>query len=251
MIKYRQSLFAGVASLALAAASGLALAQAPGGGMQGNEQHGAQPTPGMTQGRSPGVQAPGSGNANGMEHNAGQGTQHNANGPATGSQAQQKSAPTGQNQPAQQNAQGNERGGPSGTENRMAPSGQAQSIGQPKGGEAQNQGGMQGNAPGQMQRGNPQRTAGTNGANVQLSEQQRTQIHRTIIGARGAPRVGHVNFDVSVGTVIPRGRIHIVPVPETLVRIEPSWRGYLYFVYEDEVVVVNPRDMRIVAVLAV
>ncbi len=77
---------------------------------------------------------------------------------------------------------------------------------------------------------------------------------------RGAPRVGHVNFDVQVGTVIPRHDIRIVPVPRTLVRIEPEWRGFLYFVYEDEVlyfvyedevVIVNPRDMRIVAVLPV
>jgi hypothetical protein len=33
------------------------------------------------------------------------------------------------------------------------------------------------------------------------------------------------------------------------VQIDPAWRGFLYFVYEDEVVIVNPRDMRIVAVL--
>ena len=34
----------------------------------------------------------------------------------------------------------------------------------------------------------------------------------------------------SVGTVIPRNGIEIVPVPETLVQIEPEWRGFLYFV---------------------
>ena len=28
---------------------------------------------------------------------------------------------------------------------------------------------------------------------------------------------------MTVGTVIPRGKIRIVPVPETLVRIEPEW----------------------------
>ena len=89
------------------------------------------------------------------------------------------------------------------------------------------------------------------GVNVQLNDEQRTQIRRTVIEARGAPRVGHVNFDVQVGTVIPRREIHVAPVPETLVRIYPEWRRYLYFVYEDEVVVVNPRDMRIVAVLPV
>jgi hypothetical protein len=88
-----------------------------------------------------------------------------------------------------------------------------------------------------------------NAAGVQLNEQQRTQIRETVINGAGAPRVGSVNFDVTVGTVIPRGQIRIVPVPETLVRIEPAWRGFLYFVYEDEVVIVNPRDMRIVAVV--
>jgi hypothetical protein len=87
------------------------------------------------------------------------------------------------------------------------------------------------------------------GTNVRLSDQQRTQIRTTVINAQGAPRVGSVTFDVAVGTVIPRDSIHIVPVPETLVRIEPRWRGFLYFVYEDEVIIVNPRDMRIVAVV--
>ena len=86
---------------------------------------------------------------------------------------------------------------------------------------------------------------------MHLSEQQRTEIKTTVINGRNAPRVGHVDFDVRVGTVVPRGKIHVVPVPETLVRIEPRWRGLLYFVYEDEIVIVNPRDMHIVAVVPV
>jgi hypothetical protein len=88
------------------------------------------------------------------------------------------------------------------------------------------------------------------GLNVRLSERQRNEIRTTVINASGAPRVGHVDFDVTVGTPIPRGRVHVVPLPETLVRIEPEWRGFLYFVYGDEVVVVNPNNMRIVAVIA-
>lgn len=87
------------------------------------------------------------------------------------------------------------------------------------------------------------------GMNVQLNEQQRTQIRDTVINAQGAPRVGNVDFNVAVGTVVPRGRVHVVPVPETLVRIEPAWRGFLYFVWNDDVVIVNPRTMRIVAVV--
>lgn len=100
--------------------------------------------------------------------------------------------------------------------------------------------GLQGNASIPMQ-----------GSHVNLTSQQRTTIRDSVIDARGAPRVGHVDFDVTVGTVVPRDRVHVVRVPETLVRIDPQWHGYLYFIVEDQVVIVNPRDMRIVAVLDV
>ena len=35
------------------------------------------------------------------------------------------------------------------------------------------------------------------------------------------------------------------------VRIHPGWRRFLYFVYNDEIVIVDPRTMRIVNVLPV
>ncbi len=100
--------------------------------------------------------------------------------------------------------------------------------------------GLQGNASIPMQ-----------GSHVNLTSRQRNRIRNTVIDARGAPRVGHVGFDVTVGTLVPRDRVHVIRVPETLVRIDPQWHGYLYFVVEDQVVIVNPRDMRIVAVLDV
>jgi hypothetical protein len=90
-----------------------------------------------------------------------------------------------------------------------------------------------------------------NASHVTLSDQQRTKIRQTVIGASGAPRVSHVDFDLAVGTVIPRGHIHVVPVPRMLVDIEPAWRGFLYFIYEDELVIVDPNDLRIVAVVPV
>jgi hypothetical protein len=105
--------------------------------------------------------------------------------------------------------------------------------------------GLQGNARVPMQ------GAHGAGANVTLNDQQRTQIRNTIINGRGAPRIGNVDFDVNVGTVVPRRHLHLVRVPETLVRIDSGWRGFLYFVYNDEVVIVDPHDMRIVEVLPV
>jgi hypothetical protein len=96
--------------------------------------------------------------------------------------------------------------------------------------------------------------ASVQGSSVRLSQQQRTRIRSTIINGGNAPRISHVTFGVNVGTVIPRDeftRIRVVPVPEYLVRIEPRWRGLEYFVYSDEIVIVDPHDLRIVAIIPV
>jgi hypothetical protein len=89
------------------------------------------------------------------------------------------------------------------------------------------------------------------GANVRLSSDQRTRIHETIIGEHGAPRFARndLGFDLSVGVRVPRDRIHFVPLPETIVEIEPEWRGYDYFLVGDEVVVVDPDTFEVVAVI--
>ena len=113
-----------------------------------------------------------------------------------------------------------------------------------------NRNGRENNAAAQREHNGMQGLQGNaSGLHAQLTEEQRTRIRNSVIHAAGAPRVGSVDFDVAVGTAVPRGRIHAIPVPETLVQIEPEWRGFLYFVYEDEVVIVNPNDMRIVAVV--
>ena len=65
-----------------------------------------------------------------------------------------------------------------------------------------------------------------------------------------APRVTNVNFSINVGTVVPR-TVRVVAVPPTLVEIHPEWRGYIYFVHDDEIIIVEPGTLRIVAVLSV
>jgi hypothetical protein len=110
--------------------------------------------------------------------------------------------------------------------------------------------GLQGSTRAPMQ-GVTSTERGAGAANVSLNEQQRTQIRDTVINSRSVPRVSNVNFSVNVGTVVPRGHIHLVRVPETLIRIEPRWRHYLYFVFNNEIVIVEPRTMRIIQVLPV
>jgi hypothetical protein len=111
--------------------------------------------------------------------------------------------------------------------------------------------GLQGSTRAPMQGANSNEQGGGAGANVSLNDQQRTQIRDSVINSRSAPRVNNPNFSVNVGTVVPRGHIHLVRVPGSLVRIEPRWRHFLYFVYNNEIVIVNPRTMRIVNVMPV
>jgi hypothetical protein len=227
----RIALLAGAATLAIIAGAGLASAQEEQKG-----QHAAPPAsqPHATQPMNNNTNAMRPEGANRGTPNEGANRDARTPGPAAqkapndkkdnGRVGQQAQPGAGANS---RNAQGVNRDNKSNNEGTTA---QERSI--PRG--------LQGNASGQMQ-----------GANVKLSTQQRTQIRRTVINASGAPRVGHVDFDVRVGTAIPRDRIHIVPVPEMLVQIDPAWSGFLYFVYEDEVVIVDPSNMEIVAILPV
>ena len=90
--------------------------------------------------------------------------------------------------------------------------------------------------------------AATSGA-VNLTSEQRTTIRSEVLTS-SAPRVTNINFAVSVGTVVPTS-VRVVEVPPTIVRIHPRWKGYRYFVYNDEIIIVEPRTLKIVAVLDV
>jgi hypothetical protein len=69
-----------------------------------------------------------------------------------------------------------------------------------------------------------------------------------VLKERSAPRVDKVEFSVSVGTVVPSS-VRFVRLPAPVVEIYPEWRDYDYFLVGDEIVIVDPRDGRIVAVL--
>jgi hypothetical protein len=60
--------------------------------------------------------------------------------------------------------------------------------------------------------------------------------------------VTNVNFSISVGTRVPR-TVTFHPVPTEIVTIYPDWRGYEFFLVRDEIIIVNPRTLEIVAVL--
>jgi hypothetical protein len=83
-----------------------------------------------------------------------------------------------------------------------------------------------------------------------LRPETRTRIHEYVVQERNAPRVNSPNFEVSVGTKVPRN-VPFRVLPSTIVDIEPAWRGFEYFLIGDQMVIVNPRTLEIVAVVDV
>jgi hypothetical protein len=90
-------------------------------------------------------------------------------------------------------------------------------------------------------------TTGQAGAGAKLSSEQRTKITTVIKQQRVEPAT-NVNFSISIGTKVPR-EVRFHPLPTEIVTVYPDWRGYEFFLVRDEIVVVNPRTMEIVAVI--
>jgi hypothetical protein len=90
-------------------------------------------------------------------------------------------------------------------------------------------------------------TTGQAGAGAKLSTEQRTKITTVIKSQRIEPTT-NVNFSISVGTRVPRDvRFH--PLPAEIVTVYPDWRGYDFILVNDQIIVINPRSLEIVAVI--
>jgi len=105
--------------------------------------------------------------------------------------------------------------------------------------------------PRDNQKGAEGKSGGAQSGGVTLNAEQRTTIRTTVLQSSNAPRVNSVNFSLNVGTVVPRTGVTLVAVPTTLVEIHPAWRGYLYFIVGERIIIVEPDSHKIVAVLVV
>ena len=85
---------------------------------------------------------------------------------------------------------------------------------------------------------------------VSFTTEQRTKIRETVFKSSNAPRVSNVSFSLNVGTAVPR-TVRVVDVPDVIVEVHPEWRGYRYFIVNDELVIVEPDTLKIVAVIDV
>jgi hypothetical protein len=94
------------------------------------------------------------------------------------------------------------------------------------------------------------RESAQGGGSAQLSSEQRTKIRTTIINQRNYRHVDRssINFSLSIGVAVPR-TMYLYPLPATVVEVVPVYRGYLFFIVGDEIVIVHPRTLEIVAIL--
>jgi hypothetical protein len=117
-----------------------------------------------------------------------------------------------------------------------------------------------GQTEGQAQPGQMQRNQGTQqgqregdrsgGVSVSFTPEQRTKIRDVVLKERDAPRVSKVDFSLNVGTVVPR-TVRVVAVPDVIVQYHPEWRGFRYFLVNDQLVIVEPDTLKIVAIVDV
>ena len=91
------------------------------------------------------------------------------------------------------------------------------------------------------------KTVGQAGAGAKLSGDQRTKI-TTVIRDQHVQPVTNVNFSISVGTRVPRD-VSFHPLPAEIVSIYPDWRGYEFILVRDQILVIDPSSLEIVAVL--
>jgi hypothetical protein len=212
-----QALLVSVAALALAAGSTIALSQ--GGGQGGGGAGGAA---GGSINANPGT----SGGAAGSTSRESQPATEQAPGGQKG--AQERTAPsqksTQQDRPAQPGAQQRQTETP-----------------QPGGAK---QGAQTGDSKGAAQGKGSAQGKGMASRNVSLTTEQKTTFRDS------GPKVTSVNFSIRVGVAVPR-TVKFAPVPASIIEIQPAWRGYMYFVYEDEIIIVHPRTLKIVAVIEV
>ena len=93
-----------------------------------------------------------------------------------------------------------------------------------------------------------QMTTGQAGAGAKLSSEQRTKI-TTVIKNEHVQPAANANFSITVGTRVPR-EVAIHPLPAEVVTIYPEWRGYEFVMVRDQIVVIDPATLEIVAILA-
>jgi hypothetical protein len=243
-----------VAALSLIAGTGLANAQGMKGGEAGGSsmQHSAPSSSSAAPSQS--ESTPGASSAESSPKSE---TKGDTKGEMKSTQSEQKSPGAMKNQRAEDNAKDkdNAKGGSTNqrAEERTKGSDTNKSADErTKGGDtnmkAEGRQDRNGNNTAETKGERSQTTTGQAGAGAKLSTDQRTKI-TTVIRNEHVTSVDHVNFDVRVGTRVPREGVEFRPLPAEVVTIYPEWRGYEFIVVHNQIVVVDPNTYEIVEII--
>ena len=80
-----------------------------------------------------------------------------------------------------------------------------------------------------------------------LSAEQHVKIRETLRGEK-VEHLNNVQFSITVGEAIPK-TVHLYRFPVSVMTYAPQYRDYEYFMVGDEILVVEPGTLRIVAVI--
>jgi hypothetical protein len=80
-----------------------------------------------------------------------------------------------------------------------------------------------------------------------LSTEQHVKIRETLRGEK-VEHLNNVQFSITVGETVPR-TVHLYRFPVSITEYAPQYRGYEYFLVGDDILVVDPSTLRIVAVI--
>ena len=84
-------------------------------------------------------------------------------------------------------------------------------------------------------------------ASMPLSTEQHAKIRETL-RAEKTERLTNVQFSISVGEAIPR-TVHLYRLPPRIVEYAPQYRDYEYILVGDDILIIDPRTHRIIAVI--
>jgi Protein of unknown function (DUF1236) len=85
------------------------------------------------------------------------------------------------------------------------------------------------------------------GTSTALSNEQHVRIRDTLRGEK-VEHLKNVQFAITIGEAVPR-TVHLYKLPVRIVEYVPEYRDYEYILVGDEILIVDPRTFRIVAVI--
>jgi hypothetical protein len=57
-----------------------------------------------------------------------------------------------------------------------------------------------------------------------------------------------VNFNIAIGVAVPRN-VHVEVLPEDVVEIVPQYEGFEYVMVGDQILIIDPDSLEIVAII--